>query len=86
MLFNRKKSLEEYTQALRENNAEVEQLYQGLLINVTSFFRDTAIYKALKKKILPAIIKDRKPLDIIRIWIARAPPAKKPVFLPSPYF
>ena len=68
--LNRKQNIEQYIQLLRENNAEVEQLYQDLLINVTSFFRDPAIFKAVTKKLLPAIIKDRNQNDVIRLWVA----------------
>ncbi|MEO9004829.1 MAG: CheR family methyltransferase [Ginsengibacter sp.] len=68
--LNRKKSLADYSQLLRENTSEVEKLYQDLLINVTTFFRDPLIFKSLGQIILPAIIKDRKSGDIIRIWVA----------------
>ncbi len=70
MALNRKKNLEEYAQILREDDAEVNQLYQDLLINVTTFFRDDTIFQALKKKILPDLFKDRKTTDPVRIWIS----------------
>lgn len=55
---------------LRENKVEVEQLYDDLLINITTFFRDPAVFKALTKKIFPAILKDRKVNNPVRIWVA----------------
>ena len=67
--LNRMDSLQDYIQLLRTNNSEVEQLYKDLLINVTNFFRDPLLFKALKQKILPDIIKDRNLNDTIRIWV-----------------
>ena len=40
MILNKLDGLEEYAEYLRENASEVENLYQDILINVTSFFRD----------------------------------------------
>jgi two-component system CheB/CheR fusion protein len=69
MTLNRKKSLEDYLQTLRENESELNQLYQDLLISVTAFFRDPSVYKALTKKILPALFKDRPSNLGLKIWI-----------------
>lgn len=69
MALNKLKSLEEYTRILRDNPSEVGLLYRDLLINVTSFFREPSLYQMLTKKIFPAIIKNRKTPDPIRIWI-----------------
>jgi two-component system, chemotaxis family, CheB/CheR fusion protein len=70
LALNHQKSLEEYTILLRTNQNEVEQLYQDLLINVTTFFRDESVFIDLTKKIFPAIFKDKKDPDRVRIWIA----------------
>jgi two-component system CheB/CheR fusion protein len=68
MALNKFKNLSEYAKYLRENEAEVDLLYKDLLINVTSFFRDPNVYQALGKKIFPAIFKNRKENDMVRIW------------------
>ena len=70
MALNHKKKLSEYTDILRQDGKEVEQLYQDLLINVTNFFRDPSVFLALRKKVLPEIFKDRKAGDPVRIWIS----------------
>lgn len=70
MALSHKKRLEDYTEMLRVDNKEVEQLYQDLLINVTSFFRDQSMFQALREKILPQLLKDRNTTDTIRIWIS----------------
>jgi two-component system CheB/CheR fusion protein len=69
MALNKLRDLEAYTELLREKPAEVDLLYKDLLINVTSFFREPALYEALGQKIFPALFKDRQPGEVIRIWI-----------------
>ena len=48
--------------------AEVEALYQDILISVTSFFRDPEAFEALKEKVFPRLLKDRARHDPVRIW------------------
>ena len=69
MVLNHLKTLGDYARMLRENRAEVNALYQDLLISVTNFFRDTGISNALMDKILPVLFKDRKPNEPLRAWI-----------------
>jgi len=69
MALNRIKDVESYLQMLKENKSEVDALYDDLLITVTNFFRDPAMYQALTNKILPALLKNRKHTDPVRIWI-----------------
>src|SRR4029453_10020390 len=61
-------SLEDYAQYLRENAAEVEALYQDILINVTSFFRNPETFEVLKERIFPKVLQQRTPDEPIRIW------------------
>jgi two-component system CheB/CheR fusion protein len=68
MILNKFADLTEYGKYLRENEHEIDLLYKDMLINVTSFFRDPAVYEALSKKIFPAIFKNRVENDIVRIW------------------
>jgi two-component system CheB/CheR fusion protein len=68
MALGRFKTIAEYTKFLGENSKELDVLYKDLLINVTSFFREPNVYEALSKKIFPALFKNRKPNDIIRVW------------------
>ena len=69
MALNHLKSVEAYVQMLRDKDAEVDALYHDLLITVTNFFRDPAMFTALTNKVLPALLKDRRPTDPLRIWI-----------------
>jgi len=70
MLLNRLDTLEDYTRMLRENNNETEALYQDLLINVTSLFREPLMEQELTDHVLPALVKDRKNEDPLRVWVA----------------
>ena len=62
-------TLLDYINYLKENKDEVELLYKDMLIGVTSFFRDTEAFEALKKE-FQRYIRDRKDEDQLRIWIS----------------
>ena len=49
-------SLGDYIPRLEKDPEEVKALYHDLLINVTSFFRDPALFDALKEQVYPEII------------------------------
>jgi two-component system CheB/CheR fusion protein len=68
MVLNKSESLEDYAQYLREHAAEVEALYQDILINVTSFFRDPESFAFLQEKIFPQLVEQRTPEGPLRIW------------------
>ena len=68
MILNKLDGLGEYAEYLRKNAAEVENLYQDILINVTSFFRDPEAFEVLKEKIFPRIVEHRAPDEPVRIW------------------
>ncbi|MBI5644422.1 MAG: PAS domain-containing protein [Deltaproteobacteria bacterium] len=69
MVLHRIERTEDYLQFAQSNPAEVEALFQDLLINVTSFFRDPDSFEVLKKKVFPEIMKDRPPETPVRIWV-----------------
>lgn len=70
VVLNKCATLIEYLTLLESNDKEVNNLYEDFLINVTSFFRDPDFYKNLEKKIFPSILRERKAVDPIRIWVA----------------
>ncbi|MCX6283609.1 MAG: PAS domain-containing protein [Bacteroidetes bacterium] len=47
-----------YVRFLQENPKEVEILFKELLIGVTSFFRDAAVWERLKQDVLPSIFEE----------------------------
>src|SRR4029078_814069 len=56
-----------YLDYLQVHPEEFEALFNTILINVTSFFRDPEIWESLKAAVLPAFSKTNGP---IRIWSA----------------
>jgi two-component system CheB/CheR fusion protein len=69
MLLYKLETLEEYFLYLKQHAPEINVLYQDMLINVTSFFRDPDMIEYLKKSVLPRIIKTKSQGDPLRIWI-----------------
>src|SRR5437762_949806 len=71
MALHRLEKLNQYARFLRDNKKEIEALFDDLLINVTRFFRDKQLFRALKKRFLPALFKnkskDRQPE--LRVWV-----------------
>ena len=45
-------------------------LFRELLINVTSFFRDTEAFSVLKSEILPQLCQDKPDDYVFRVWVA----------------
>ncbi len=63
------KTIQEYVKLLLKKNNEIEILYTDLLINVTSFFRETETFQFLKTTLLPNILKSKSPEETLRIWV-----------------
>ena len=52
-------SLSAYVKFVRSDKVELHALYRDMLINVTSFFRDTEPFINLKKHVFPEVVKGR---------------------------
>lgn len=63
------KTVNEYYQHLKKDTAELDLLFQDLLIQITSFFRDPETFDILCNKIIPEIIKNKSNDNILRIWV-----------------
>jgi len=70
ILINKSKTLKQYGELLATNPTEVDLLYQDLLINVTSFFRDPDAFLLLKSVILLKLLQSKKSGETLRIWVA----------------
>jgi two-component system CheB/CheR fusion protein len=62
--------LADYATYLSSQRAEVEALYQDVLIHVTSFFRDPEAFLALRRLAFPQVVERLAPNEPIRIWVA----------------
>ncbi|MGH7971694.1 MAG: chemotaxis protein CheB, partial [Limisphaerales bacterium] len=69
MILHRAGKLAEYLKLAESNPAELDALFNDLLINVTSFFRDPQTFKTLKKKVFPRVVKAHNGESPLRIWV-----------------
>jgi two-component system CheB/CheR fusion protein len=69
MILQHHKNLEAYLSYLESNRPELHALHEDILINVTRFFRDSETFAALKDKILPRLLHERKGDMPVRIWV-----------------
>ncbi len=53
------KKVTDYVRYLRENSQESNLLFKELLIGVTSFFRDPAVWEQMKDKFIPQLLATR---------------------------
>ena len=69
-----------YAGLLRSDPLEYEELMRDLTINVTQFFRDEAVFKALEEEVLPLLIynKVKRGESSIRIWSAGCSSGEEP--------
>src|ERR671915_1774031 len=63
-------SYADYRDYLEANEAEFQQLFDTILINVTGFFRDADTWAYLQHEIVPSLIAQKDPAEPIRIWSA----------------
>jgi two-component system CheB/CheR fusion protein len=59
-----------YRDHLELNPAEYELLFNTILINVTSFFRDPRAWGVLAEEFIPPLLERRGPAEPIRVWSA----------------
>jgi two-component system CheB/CheR fusion protein len=71
MALHRMEKLSQYAKFLRDNKQEIKALFDDLLINVTHFFRDERMFRKLKTRFLPDLLKskgkDRQ--KTLRVWV-----------------
>jgi two-component system, chemotaxis family, CheB/CheR fusion protein len=69
MLLHKLDRMEDYVRFAQEHPAELDDLFQDILINVTSFFRDPEAFEVLREKVFPTIVPDPPPAHPVRIWV-----------------
>ncbi len=60
----------EYYDYLQVDPDEFTRLFNTILINVTSFFRDAQTWAALAESVIPSLLGEIRPSDPIRFWSA----------------
>jgi len=68
MALHKIDELADYAQVLRSRPGEIGALFQDILINVTSFFRDQEAFELLKTKVFPRITAERTS-EAVRMWV-----------------
>ncbi|MGA9882550.1 MAG: chemotaxis protein CheB [Candidatus Acidiferrales bacterium] len=68
MVVHKIDQLPDYVKFVLTNPAEVKALYQDMLINVTSFFRNPKVFEELKSNVFSAVLKRRHPHSTFRVW------------------
>ena len=68
MILSKHNSLADYTGFLRGNGRELDALFSDVLISVTSFFRNPEMFEALKRRVLPELLKQPGD-DPLRCWV-----------------
>jgi two-component system CheB/CheR fusion protein len=69
MALARVERLEEYAALVRTRREEVDALYDDLLINVTSFFREPDAFRTFETKFLPALLRRARKEGRLRVWV-----------------
>ena len=63
-------SLEAYTELLRNDERELAALGHDLLIGVTRFYRDPAVWDSLESRIIPRLAEESTAESGLRAWVA----------------
>jgi two-component system CheB/CheR fusion protein len=68
MVVHKIERLRDYVKFAQANPSEIKALYQDMLINVTSFFRNPAVFETMKAEVFPKMLANRGADGPIRIW------------------
>ncbi|HEY9707028.1 MAG TPA: CheR family methyltransferase [Oculatellaceae cyanobacterium] len=63
-------SYSEYLDYLEANPLELNELFDALLLNVTTFFRDLSAWNCLEQEVIPRILERKPNNELIRVWSA----------------
>lgn len=69
MALHKLLELREYEALLRRDPAELDALFEDVLIHVTRFFRDPEVFEALRTDVLPRLFQNRTSQEPIRVWV-----------------
>ena len=69
---------ESYLDFLKVHPAEFIPLFNTILINITSFFRDEMVWEFIREKVVPELLKRKEKDDFIRIWSAGCASGEEP--------
>jgi PAS domain S-box-containing protein len=70
MMLQKIADLKSYYAYLQKNPEALKDLYQDIFVHVTEFFRNPESWDAVKKEILPGLMKKRDTDKLFRVWVA----------------
>ncbi|MEM9020361.1 MAG: chemotaxis protein CheB [Planctomycetota bacterium] len=70
ILLSPQEDIDAYLRRLRTDEAELNRLYNDLLIGVTHFFRDVQAFESLSRHVVPRLFDTHNEQDEIRVWVA----------------
>lgn len=59
----------DYLNLLREDAGELRALFRDLLIRVTRFFRDPAVWDALQQMVIRPLVAEKAEGEAVRVWV-----------------
>jgi two-component system, chemotaxis family, CheB/CheR fusion protein len=69
MHVTRSDDLDHYYEFLRDHADEAQALLDDLLVSVTTFFRDSDAFDALKAQVIPHLFEGKESTDSTRVWV-----------------
>src|SRR6185503_17952939 len=78
MAINHLEQVADYLNCLQEKPAEVEELFQHLLIGVSGFFRDPEAFRYLEEEVLPQLIEKKDANTPLRVWVPGCATGEEP--------
>jgi two-component system, chemotaxis family, CheB/CheR fusion protein len=69
MLIHKIDKLADFVHYVQTSPEETRGVYNELLINVTSFFRNPRVFEAMKSTVFPAIYKNQPREPGVRVWV-----------------
>ncbi len=69
MAIHQIETMDGYVKFMQATPAETQALFQGMLIGVTSFFRDPEAFTALEEQVIPKLYTGRTAGATIRVWV-----------------
>jgi two-component system CheB/CheR fusion protein len=70
MVIKKIESYRDYVAFIQQETDEIQNLFQSLLIGVTSFFRDTAVFEVLERDVIAHLGESSQSHRPFRIWVA----------------
>jgi two-component system CheB/CheR fusion protein len=69
MAVNQIEGLGNYVRFLQQSPAEIDALFNDMLIGVTNFFRDKEAFSALETQVIPKLFADKPVGSLVRVWV-----------------